>query len=345
MQTQFDQQKTQVQAPVDAVQTPTTKLYDDLMGKTYVAPARKRLLDGISIAQVIAAAAAAATSMMLASKIGIAGSVIGAAVSSVVTVVCSQLYRNALDASAEKLRQRQDVGDYPSASPATDLHAEVAARYGNLPTALENEGAVRPGARVAPTKLRARAAAQRSANARKVALASVGIAVLAVALCAGAILLSTSGAGLGSTVSLLPAAPHQTDGQNSSNDDGDANGTGAGATGNTDNGSVGAADQEGATSPEGSGQNGATGSGAGADSSEGAGGGAGNTTGDGSNSGTDNSGSTGDQGGDTTPSTPTDPGTDSGGSGGSGSAGTGAGSDANTETSANAASGASATAE
>ncbi|MFR2950939.1 MAG: hypothetical protein ACLTKG_06245 [Collinsella intestinalis] len=48
------------------------------------------------MAQAIAASAAAATSMLLASRIGIAGSVIGAAVSSMVTVICSQLYRNAL---------------------------------------------------------------------------------------------------------------------------------------------------------------------------------------------------------------------------------------------------------
>lgn len=60
---------------------------DTHIGATQPIALRKGLLDGISVAQIIAAAAAAVTSMLLSSKIGIAGSVIGAAVSSVVTVV------------------------------------------------------------------------------------------------------------------------------------------------------------------------------------------------------------------------------------------------------------------
>ena len=194
-------------------QIPSSSPYNDLMGQTFVAPTRKRLFDGISIAQVIAASAAAATSMLLASKIGIAGSVIGAAVSSMVTVICSQLYRNALDASAEKLRLKQmspDTSSYPE-YPTTGSPTRM---YDAQAPALDEGVTLRPGARIAPTKLRARAAAERSANARKVAYASVGIALLAVALCAGAILLSTSGEGLGiKTPSLFgttQAAPSDT---------------------------------------------------------------------------------------------------------------------------------------
>ena len=80
---------------------------DTHIGGTQPIPIKKGLFDGISVAQAIAASAAAATSMLLASRIGIAGSVIGAAVSSMVTVICSQLYRNALDASARKLKAKQ----------------------------------------------------------------------------------------------------------------------------------------------------------------------------------------------------------------------------------------------
>ena len=80
---------------------------ENRIGSTQPIAVRRGLFDGISVAQVIAASAAAATSMLLASRIGIAGSVIGAAVSSMVTVICSQLYRNALDASAEKLKEKQ----------------------------------------------------------------------------------------------------------------------------------------------------------------------------------------------------------------------------------------------
>ncbi len=193
-------------------QIPSSSPYNDLMGQTFVAPSRKRLFDGISIAQVIAASAAAATSMLLASKIGIAGSVIGAAVSSMVTVICSQLYRNALDASAEKLRLKQmspDISSYPE-YPTTGSPTRM---YDAQAPALDEGVTLRPGARIAPTKLRARAAAERSANARKVAYASVGIALLAVALCAGAILLSTAGEGLGAKAPSIfgPAQPVASD--------------------------------------------------------------------------------------------------------------------------------------
>lgn len=75
------------------------------IGQTQLMTIEKEgLFDGISLAQIIAGAAAAATSMVLASKIGIGGSVIGAAVSSVVTVVSSQLYRKFLTASAQSSR-------------------------------------------------------------------------------------------------------------------------------------------------------------------------------------------------------------------------------------------------
>ena len=60
------------------------------IGQTMAIAPKKGLFDDISIPQIIAGAAAAATSVALASKIGIAGSVIGAAVSSVITVVSSQ---------------------------------------------------------------------------------------------------------------------------------------------------------------------------------------------------------------------------------------------------------------
>lgn len=65
---------------------------------------REGLFDGLSMAQVVAGALAAVTSMLLASRIGIAGSVIGVAVGSVVSAIASQLYKKFLTTSAEKLR-------------------------------------------------------------------------------------------------------------------------------------------------------------------------------------------------------------------------------------------------
>lgn len=184
---------------------------DDLMGKTMVSMPKKKLFGGISVAQLLAGAAAAATSMLLASKIGIAGSVIGAAVSSVVTVVSSQLYRNALDASAAKLRMRQLASvqtnaQYPHESQAWDPNSPYDAELSTAHQTYQQN--LRPGARIAPSKLRARAAAERNANARKIAWASAGIAALAVVLCAGIILLSTAGEGIGTKPApIFSAAP------------------------------------------------------------------------------------------------------------------------------------------
>lgn len=79
------------------------------IGQTMAIAPKKGLFDDISIPQIIAGAAAAATSVALASKIGIAGSVIGAAVSSVITVVSSQVYRHFISASAEAIKARMPL--------------------------------------------------------------------------------------------------------------------------------------------------------------------------------------------------------------------------------------------
>ena len=181
---------------------------DTHIGATQPIAVRKGLFNGISVAQVIAASAAAATSMLLASRIGIAGSVIGAAVSSMITVICSQLYRNALDASAQKLKAKQASSDLAhgtamSASAVTEPNGTVAAPYA---ARLEGRDLT---ARIAPTKLQARAAAERSATKRKVAVVSVVIAVAAVAASAGIIMLTTSGEGLGVKAPSLFASTDQ----------------------------------------------------------------------------------------------------------------------------------------
>lgn len=62
------------------------------------------LFDGISKAQVLAGALASVTSMLLSSKIGIAGSVIGVAIGSIVSTVASTVYKNILNNSANALK-------------------------------------------------------------------------------------------------------------------------------------------------------------------------------------------------------------------------------------------------
>lgn len=167
---------------------------EQFIGQTQAIAPKEKLLEGLSIPQVIAGAAAAATSVALASHIGIAGSVIGAAVSSIVTVLSSQIYRHFLSAGAAKLKHEPERPGPSSAYVSGYGYSERAAQgyYDRQPA--------RYGARIAPTKLQARAAAERAATQRKVVMFSVGTAVLAVALSAAIILALTEGKGLGERV-------------------------------------------------------------------------------------------------------------------------------------------------
>ena len=66
----------------------------------------KNFFKGISLSSIAAGALAAVTSFLLSAKIGIAGSVIGVAIGSIVSAVSSQIYQNVLHESGRKL---QDV--------------------------------------------------------------------------------------------------------------------------------------------------------------------------------------------------------------------------------------------
>ena len=166
------------------------------IGQTMAIAPKKGLFDDISIPQIIAGAAAAATSVALASKIGIAGSVIGAAVSSVITVVSSQIYRHFISASAEALKGTHAAVDYPAgAYEPVELNAEE--HLGGAATTQEMRQVAGRATttRVAPNSLRAKAAEERSQTQKKVIIFS--IAIVAVIACAGAILITTAGEGLG----------------------------------------------------------------------------------------------------------------------------------------------------
>ena len=64
----------------------------------------KNFFKGISFTQVLAGSLAAVTAFLLSSKIGIAGSVIGVAMGSIVSAVASQLYQNVIHASSKKIQ-------------------------------------------------------------------------------------------------------------------------------------------------------------------------------------------------------------------------------------------------
>ena len=168
------------------------------IGQTMAIAPKKGLFDDISIPQIIAGAAAAATSVALASKIGIAGSVIGAAVSSVITVVSSQVYRHFISASAEAIKGTHTAVDYPEGA-YEPVEPNVNEHLGGAATTQEMRQIAGRAttARVAPNSLRAKAAAERSQTQKKVIVFSVAIAIVAVIACAGAILITTAGEGLG----------------------------------------------------------------------------------------------------------------------------------------------------
>lgn len=168
------------------------------IGQTMAIAPKKGLFDDISIPQIIAGAAAAATSVALASKIGIAGSVIGAAVSSVITVVSSQVYRHFISASAEAIKGTHSAVDYP-AGAYEPVEPDVEEHLGGAATTQEMRQVAGRAttARVAPNSLRAKAAAERSQTQKKVIVFSIAIAIAAVIACTGAILITTAGEGLG----------------------------------------------------------------------------------------------------------------------------------------------------
>ena len=168
------------------------------IGQTMAIAPKKGLFDDISIPQIIAGAAAAATSVALASKIGIAGSVIGAAVSSVITVVSSQVYRHFISASAEAIKGTHAAVDYP-AGAYEPVEPDVEEHLGGAATTQEmlQVAGRATTARVAPNSLRVKAAAERSQTQKKVIVFSIAIAIVAVIACTSAILITTAGEGLG----------------------------------------------------------------------------------------------------------------------------------------------------
>lgn len=177
---------------------------------------------GLSVSQIVAPALAALTSFLMSSQIGIAGSVIGVVVGSIVATVSSQAYKHVLNASAEKIRDiastdGQDVPDVTtrladtaheadaSQSPYVTASADQTTRLKRAdPSRIASEAdatqvAAENGAtRVAPASVRAAAATRESkATARKVMVVGIIVAIVAVLATALVINLATSGEGIG----------------------------------------------------------------------------------------------------------------------------------------------------
>jgi hypothetical protein len=124
-----------------------------------VAPERPRL--ELSIPQLLAGALAAASAAVAASWLGVAGTVIGAAVASVVVSVSSALYKHSLERSSQVIRETLPV------LPV------LPDRYRNPGTASSSETTV-----IEPTPRPKRARGSSPANARKIRWGVVAVSSL-----------------------------------------------------------------------------------------------------------------------------------------------------------------------
>ena len=172
------------------------------------------LFEDLSIAQVIAGALAAATVFLLSSVIGVAGSLIGAAVGSIVSAVSSQVYKKMLSASADKIR---DVApDGASANQADPNETRLMEPVSSSETRVIDSGKVAASATkvmgadvryqahassdkvVDPALQRAHVRRRRKARVqRSVIIVSIVSALIAIVVSAGLIHVFTDGQGIG----------------------------------------------------------------------------------------------------------------------------------------------------
>lgn len=109
-----------------------------------------KVLSNVSIAQITASALAAVTAMLFSSQIGIAGSVIGVALSAAVTALSSQIYKNFIDASHAKAKERIGMDtaglDQTKVMPNSDVGTPRHAREAGLESDAASMGSVVPQA-------------------------------------------------------------------------------------------------------------------------------------------------------------------------------------------------------
>ena len=168
------------------------------------------LLDGLSVPQLAAGALAAVTSTFLSSQIGIAGSLIGVGVASVVSAVSSQVYKYFLNKSADKLKNVTPLYDPSATQPFslsnigkkktdTETQDDKTIIDQSLAAALRNGDISTDGTqRIAPDDVIASAQERhKQVIKRRVIIVAVISSLVAVAITAGAITLFTGGNGIG----------------------------------------------------------------------------------------------------------------------------------------------------
>ena len=173
----------------------------------------KNFLKGLSFSQLLAGALAAVTSFLLSSKIGIAGSVIGVAVASIVSTAASRIYQNVIDASSKKLQNAaaQQLGEAPADGKDQDADTQTIPPVGASGNGRGRKARVvaSDGAAVDAGSATNAGNGRKSGNGRvpltkhdkRVAIVVAAVSgLIAVAVTAGVILALTGGKGTDSVV-------------------------------------------------------------------------------------------------------------------------------------------------
>lgn len=183
------------------------------------------ILSSVSLTTVIASALAAGTSLVLSSKIGLAGSVIGTVVAAAASSFATQIYQSILKKSAEKVRDVTNLtADLGSSEEDEATNGKVADRPHDGKTVAQRrpvtlsdktgpQERADTGTPIAPDSIRYAAHARENKAATKRALVvAVAAALVALAVTAGIITLATAGQGLGTTTAFTPATTSTDDG-------------------------------------------------------------------------------------------------------------------------------------
>ena len=156
----------------------------------------RRLFSDISAVQVVATALASITSMLLASYIGIAGSVIGVGVASVVSTMAASLYKKFLADSAEKIKELPDavkfVAHHGHSAPSEETGPATAHAGAKAVAPVKTDGHADSAARADDPPERPAAH-----HKKRLVIICVASALIAVAATAAIVYAATLGQGLG----------------------------------------------------------------------------------------------------------------------------------------------------
>ena len=173
--------------------------------------AKERIKKDFSVVQVIASALSAVTSVILAPRIGIIGGILGVAIGAAVAAIVSQVYKSVLNASAEKLRLKQEQAWADQQS--FDLNKTTVNNAYNQNPYTKQAGLTEKhsvsGSRIAPLEFRLQAAHEQKHTLVKRLAIVVVITLISVGLSAAAIMGLTKGEGLGQKPEPIYIISHQ----------------------------------------------------------------------------------------------------------------------------------------